>query len=129
MEIQMQQRPAACGNCGYLYPSGYYFDPGGTGIGASAAVFENAQVTVPCPMCGRNRGSVLADEYVLVKHAITLLQDPERTAEERERVGALLREAREEHAESVAEIQEKADKEAPNLRPSSGNSWPRDRQI
>ncbi len=113
MEIQMQQMPAACGSCGYLYPSGYYFDLGGTGIGASAAVFENAQVTVPCPMCGRHRGSVLANEYVFVKHTITLLQAPERTAEEREQIEALLHKAREEHVESVAEIQERADREAP----------------
>ena len=110
----MQQTPAACGSCGYLYPSGYYFDPGGTGIAASAAVLENAQVTIPCPMCGRQRGSVLASEYQFVDDTATFLQAPEHTTEEREQLGAFVREAQE-RGEPVDKIRERADTKEPGL--------------
>ena len=40
MDINIQQMPAACENCGYLYPSGYYFDPAGTGVRPSFMVFK-----------------------------------------------------------------------------------------
>ena len=110
----MQQMPATCGNCGYLYPSGYYFDPGGTGIGASAAVYENAQVTISCPMCGRQRGSILAGEYQFVKDALTSLRAPEHTPEERERLATLLREAREQD-EPAEKTMQRAGGEEPSI--------------
>lgn len=110
----MQQMPAACGHCGYLYPSGYYSDPGGTGIRVSAATLEVATVTIPCPMCGRNRGNVLAREYRLIEDAAALLQGPEHSEEERKSLTALLREAREQ-GESADEIRTKADERAPEL--------------
>lgn len=114
MEIQMQQMPAACGNCGYLYPSGYYFDPGDTGVRTSVTVFEHLPVTIPCPMCGRHKSSILASEYQLVESMMKFLQAPERTTQQRERLGALLREARE-RGESADKIKERASREAPEL--------------
>ena len=110
----MQQMPAACGHCGYLYPSGYYSDPGGTGIRVSAATLEVATVTIPCPMCGRNRGNVLAREYRLIEDTAALLQGPEHSEEERKSLAALLREARE-HDEPADEMKNRADKQAPEL--------------
>ena len=114
MDIQIQQMPAACGNCGYLYPSGYYFDPAGTGVRPSVMVFENLPVTTPCPMCGKHKSRVMASEYRLVKSTMRFLQSPKRTAEEREWLETLLRGAQE-RGESVEEIREKASKEAPDL--------------
>ena len=110
----MQQMPAACGHCGYLYPSGYYSDPGGTGIRVSAATLEVATVTIPCPMCGRNRGNVLAREYRLIEDAAAILQGPEHSEEERKSLTTLLHEARE-HGESADEIRTKANEQAPEL--------------
>jgi hypothetical protein len=110
----MQQMPAACGHCGYLYPSGYYSDPGDTGIRVSPETLEVAKVTTPCPMCGRYRGTVLAHEYRLVEDAAALLQGPENPVEELNSLASLLREARE-HDETAAETKTRADKQAPEL--------------
>ena len=110
----MQQMPAECGHCGYLYPSGYYSDPGGTGIRVSAATLEVAKVTTPCPMCGRYRGNVLANEYRLIEDTAALLQGPEHPEEERQSLAALLRQALE-NDETAEETKTRADEQAPEL--------------
>jgi rubredoxin len=106
--------PAKCGNCGYLFPSGYGFDPGGTGVEANMTIFEGSPVSTPCPMCGRRRGRVLAGEYEFVKDTMRFLRGPERTVQELERLAAFLRDAHESNA-TADEIQERADKEAPEV--------------
>ena len=107
--------PAKCGNCGYLFPSGYGFDPGGTGgVEANMTIFEGSPVSAPCPMCGRRRGRVLAGEYEFVKDTMRFLRGPERTVQELERLAAFLRDAHESNA-TADEIQERADKEAPEV--------------
>lgn len=119
MEIHIQQMPAACGNCSYLYPSGYYFEPGGAGVRPSVMVLENLPVTIPCPMCGRHKSRILASEYQLVESTMKFLQAPERTTEEREGLGALLREAQE-RGESAEEIRDRANRGAPELSATIG---------
>jgi rubredoxin len=66
----MHQIPAKCGNCGYLFPSGYGFDPGETGVEATMSGWENAPVSTPCPMCGRKQGRILEGEYNFVKRLV-----------------------------------------------------------
>lgn len=104
----MRQIPAKCGYCGYLFPSGYGFDPGGTGVEVSMKGWENAPVSTPCPMCGRRRGRVLAGEYEFVKDTMTLLRGPERTVQELKRLAAFLRDAQE-TAATADEILERAE--------------------
>ena len=109
----MRQIPAKCGNCGYLFPSGYSFDPGETGVEATLTVQATAPVSTPSPMCGRKMGQVLEGEYNFVKDTITLLSGPESTKVELEQLAAFLSQFQ--GAITVAEIQEKADKERPEL--------------
>jgi rubredoxin len=110
----MKQVPARCGYCGYLFPSGYGFDPGDTGIEASMKGWENAPVSTPCPMCGRRRGRVLTGEYEFAKDAMKLLSGPESTVKDLERLAAFLRDAQGSNT-SADEIQERANKEAPEV--------------
>ena len=77
-------------------------------------VFENAEVSEPCPMCGRHRGRVLAGEQQFVRDAEKLLQGPERDAEKLGRLAKFLRKARE-RSYSDDEIRERANEEAPAL--------------
>jgi rubredoxin len=113
-EVLMRQIPAKCGNCGYLFPSGYGFDPGETGIEATMSGWENAPVSTRCPMCGRKKGQILSGEYNFVKDTITLLSGPERTKEDLERLATFLRESQKQGA-TAEEIQEKAEKDTPEL--------------
>ncbi len=110
----MRLVPAECGNCGYLYPSGYGFDPEDTGIEVSMTVFENAEVSEPCPMCSRHRGRVLAGEHQFVRDAEKLLQGSGRDDDELRRLAEFLLEARE-GSDSDDEIRERANEETPVL--------------
>ncbi len=76
--------------------------------------WENAPVSTPCPMCGRRRGRVLAGEFEFVKDTMRFLSGPESTVKDLERLAAFLREAQESDA-TADEIQERADKEAPEV--------------
>nr|WP_228281767.1 SEC-C metal-binding domain-containing protein [Rubrobacter marinus] len=114
MDIQLQLIPAQCGHCGYLYPSGFGFDPAETGVEVSMAVFENAEVAEPCPMCGRHRARVLAEEYQFVRDAEKLLRRSERDAADPKRLVAFLREVRG-RGRSDDEIREEAREQAPQL--------------
>lgn len=114
MLLPMRQIPAKCGFCGYLFPSGYGFDPNGTGVEASMKGWENAPVSTVCPMCGRRRGRVLAGEFEFVKDTMKFLSGPESTVKDLERLAAFLRDAQESNA-TADEIRERADKEAPEV--------------
>lgn len=105
MDKPIQLIPAECGNCGYLYPSGYGFDPDATGIEVSMTVFEHAEVEEPCPMCGRHRGRVLAGEHQFVRDAEKLLRGSGRDAEGLEEIAEFVRGARE-RSFSAEEVRE-----------------------
>jgi rubredoxin len=103
----MREIPAKCGYCGYLFPSGYGFDPGGTGVETSMKGWENAPVSTPCPMCRKRKGRVLEGEFRFAKDAITLLSGPDSTVDDLERLAAFLRDAQGGDA-TADEIQERA---------------------
>lgn len=119
----MQEIPAKCGNCGYLFPSGYSIrfepddpelNPKDSGFEATLEVKPTAPVSTPCPMCGRKKGRVLSGEYNFVKDTITLLSGPDSTKDDLARLIEFLREVQEQGA-TAEEIQENADKEIPAL--------------
>ena len=56
----------------------------------------------------------MAGEYEFVKDTMRFLRGPERTVQELERLAAFLRDAHESNA-TADEIQERADKEAPEV--------------
>lgn len=114
MDTQIRLIPAECGNCGYLYPSGYGFDPADTGIEVSMTVFENAEVSEPCPMCGRRRSRVLAGEHQLVRDAEKLLRDSPRDATELDRLMEFLQGSRGSNG-SADEVRERAGEQIPEL--------------
>lgn len=114
MDIQIQLIPAECGSCGYLYPSGYGFDPADTGIEVSMTVFENAEISEPCPMCGRRRSRVLAGEHQFVRDTERLLKDSDRDGREPGRLVEFLRETRE-RSDTADEIRERANEEVSEL--------------
>ena len=114
MDTQIRLIPAECGNCGYLYPSGYGFDPADTGIEVSMTVFENAEVSEPCPMCGRRRSRVLAGEHQLVRDAEKLLHDSPGDAAELDRLMEFLRGSRRSSG-SADGVRERAGEQAPEL--------------
>lgn len=114
MLVPMRQIPAKCGYCGYLFPSGYGFDPGGTGVEATMRGWDGAPVSKPCPMCGRRQGSVLAGEYEFVRDTMTFLRGPETTLKDLERLATFLRNAQDSDA-TADEIQERVDREAPEV--------------
>lgn len=76
--------------------------------------WENAPVSTPCPMCGRRRGRVLAGEFEFVKDTMKFLSGPESTVRDLERLAAFLRDVQESNA-TTDEIQERADREAPEV--------------
>ena len=104
----MQEIPAKCGYCGNLFPSGYGFDPGVTGVEASMKVSENAPVSTPCPMCRRRRGRVLAGEFEFVKDTMSLLSGPQSTMDDLERLAAFLKDLQGADA-NADEIQKRAE--------------------
>jgi hypothetical protein len=104
----MRQIPAKCGNCGYLFPSGYGFDPGGTGVEVSMKGWENSPLSTPCPMCGRRRGRVLAGEFEFVKDTVKFLSGPESTVKDLERLVAFLKDLQGTDA-TADEIRERAE--------------------
>lgn len=114
MDIQAQLIPAECGSCGYLYPSGYGFDPADTGIEVSMTVFEHAEVQEPCPMCGRQRSRVLAGEHQLIRDARKLLIDSDRDAGELDRLSKFLQDSQE-RDDSADGVREKAKEELQEL--------------
>src|SRR5438128_1541194 len=107
-QVPMNEIPAKCGNCGYLFPGGWGLDPGDTGIEATMTV-SSGPVSKACPWCDRKMGRLLAGEYNFVKDTITLLSGPDSTKEELKHLAAFLSQL--EGSITVEEIQERADKE------------------
>lgn len=108
----MDHIPAKCGNCGYLFPSGWSFGPGETGVEAIMTV-QSGSVSTPCPMCGRKMARLLGGEYKFVQDTITLLSGPESTKEELQRLTTFFKQLK--GPITIEEIQEKADQETPRL--------------
>jgi rubredoxin len=119
-QVLMRQIPAKCGNCGYLFPSGYGISPidpdtgVDTGVEVAMTGWQNAPVSTPCPWCGMKKGRVLEGEYNFVKDTITLLSGPDSTKEDLERLRVFLRDSHRQGA-NIEEIRERADKEIPEL--------------
>jgi hypothetical protein len=78
----MPQPLAVCNDCGHFFRSGVGFDPGKTGVTVTLTVQSAPRV---CPACGGN-AHVLGGTYHIVTDTIELLQGPERTLFELERV-------------------------------------------
>lgn len=86
----MQQPFAVCENS-HFFRAGFGFDPGDSGITVTLTVQSAPRI---CPECGAN-ARVLGGSYHIAKDTIELLQGPERTVSELERLREILREARE----------------------------------
>ncbi len=106
----MPEIPAVCNRCGSFYPSGYGFDPGGTGVTGTFTV-PNRPVSRPCPACGGN-GHVLGGAWHIVENTIQLLEGPERTVSELQRLAGILREARDRGAD-LEEVRGSVEREFP----------------
>jgi hypothetical protein len=108
----MVEIPAVCNRCGSFYPSGFGFDPGGTGITVTWTT-ETRPINRPCPACGGN-GRVLGGAWGIVENTIQLLQGPETTVSELERLAGVLREARDRGAD-LDEVRSTVEREFPGL--------------
>ena len=86
----MPQPLAVCDN-GHFFLSGTGFNAGGTGIIVTLDVESAPRI---CPECGAN-ARVLGGSYQIAEDTIELLQGPERTVAELERLREILRVARE----------------------------------
>jgi hypothetical protein len=76
---------------GHFFESGTGFDPGDTGVTVTLTVGSAPRI---CPECGAS-ARVLGGSYHIAKDTIELLQGPERTVSELERLRDILREGRE----------------------------------
>ncbi len=111
----MPEAPAVCENRKSLFPLGYGFDPGGTGITVRFNLRSSLPVSWPCPACGGG-GRQLGGVYTFFENSIELLQAHEGTVEELERFQGILRNAQDTGA-SAADIQAQAEQETPLLAP------------
>ncbi len=110
----MPQPLAVCDNCGHFFESGYFgFDPGETGVTATLTVGNAPTI---CPACG-GQAHVLGGSYHIAKDTIELLQGPERTVSELERLREILRAARESGA-SPEEVRSTVQREFPDWGPA-----------
>ncbi len=91
----MSQPLAVCEK-GHFFQSGFGFDPGDTGVTVTLTVESASRI---CPKCGAN-ARVLGGSYHIAKDTIELLQGPERTVSELERLRQILRGARESGADA-----------------------------
>lgn len=112
----MPEAPAVCDNCKNIYPSGYGFDPGGTGVTVKFDLPSSLTVSRPCPACGKQRGRLLGGVYSFFQDSMELLQGYEGTVEELRRFRGILTDAQS-HGASVDEIQERVERETPGLSP------------
>jgi hypothetical protein len=110
------QALAVCTN-GHFYPA-YTFQAGAPGIEVLEAEFTMGEdVSVPeCPECGKT-GRILAGTYDFTENAVKLLQGPERTVRELERLAQILREAQESGA-SPEEVGSTVQREFPDWGPT-----------
>jgi len=108
----MVEVPAVCNRCGTFYPSGLGFDPGGTGVTGTWKVSTHP-IDRPCPVCGGN-GRMLGGSWHVVENTIHLLEGPDTTVSELERLAAVLREARDRGA-NLDEVRSTVEREFPSL--------------
>jgi hypothetical protein len=110
------QALAVCAN-GHFYPA-YEFFAGAPGIEVTEARYTAGEdVPVPnCPKCGET-GRILAGTFDFTENTIKLLQGPERTVEELERLAQILREAQESGA-SPEEVGNTVQREFPDWGPA-----------
>ncbi len=110
----MPQPLAVCDNCGHFFESGYFgFGPGETGV---TAILTVGDAPVVCPSCG-GRAHVLGGSYHIAKDTIELLQGPERTVAELERLRQILYAARASGA-SPEEVRDTVRQEFPDWGPA-----------
>jgi hypothetical protein len=107
-------QPLAVGDNGHFFQSGTGVDFGGTGVTGTLTV-ESAPRT--CPECGAH-ARVLGGSYHIAENTIELLQGPERTVAELERLREILRVARESGA-SPQEVGNTVQREFPDWGPST----------
>jgi len=79
--LAVPQLLAVCDN-GHFFQSGFGFDLGGTGVTATLTIASEPRI---CPECGAH-AHVLGGSYHVAENTIDLLQGPERTGEELERL-------------------------------------------
>lgn len=110
------QALAVCTN-GHFYPA-YEFFAGAPGIEVLEAEFTMGEdVSVPdCPECGAT-GRILAGTFDFTENTVKLLQGPERTVSELERLRDILRVARESGA-SAEEVRNTVQQEFPDWGPA-----------
>jgi hypothetical protein len=107
---------AVCDTCGTFFPA-YIVEFGDAPeielIEATVTVGPDLHVPENCPKCG-GTGHMVAGVYNVVGDTLELLQGPERTVSELERLAQILREARQRNA-SAEEVKETIQQEVPNL--------------
>ncbi len=110
------QALAVCAN-GHFYPA-YTFQAGASGIEVLEAEFTMGEdVSVPnCPECG-TAGRILAGTFDFTENTVKLLQGPERTVTELERLREILRVAQESGA-SPEEVGSTVQQEFPDWGPA-----------
>lgn len=110
------QALAVCTN-GHFYPA-YEFSAGAPGTEVLEAEFTMGEdVSVPdCPECGET-GRILAGTFDFTENTVKLLQGPERTVEELQRLQEILRVARESGA-SAEEVRSTVQREFPGWGPA-----------
>ncbi len=87
----MPHVPAVCDNCGAVFPSGFFI--GGDAIDTTFA----GNTSGPCPNCG-STGHTPDGTFNFTEDTIQLLQGPQRTVFELERLAEILREANQRNA-------------------------------
>jgi DNA-binding transcriptional MerR regulator len=106
---------AVCDVCGSFFPTyggEFYNGPEIDVIEATVTVGSDVQVP-DCPNCG-GTSHILGGEYNVVGDTLELLQGPERTVSQLERLAEILREARDQNA-SLEEIRQAVSEEASEL--------------
>lgn len=106
----MPDIPAVCNNCGSLYPSGTGFDAGGTGVNVTFIVPSGPAGRL-CPVCGAN-GRQLGGAWDIVENTIQLLEGPEQTVADLEKLAGILRKARDQNAD-FEEVKSSIEQEFP----------------
>jgi hypothetical protein len=89
----MARAPAVCDNCGTVFPSGYEFGPGVSGI------YMEGNKSGPCPNCGE-MGSVPDGLYDFTGETLRIISDW--TPERRQRLATALQAVREQPNARVA---------------------------